>query len=102
MDRFDIDITPEPEAVALLPEAIARTLRCIPLAAGPRTLKLAVATPLTGEQLRSLTGITERQLICQIEPGPHIVDVLIEEAYGDDAQVDSNSDSDAGDSASAA
>ncbi len=91
MDQFDLDITPDPDAVALLPEALARTLRCIPLSAGPRTLKLAVATPLSGDHLRSLTGITHRELISQVEPGAHIVDVLIDESYGGDPASGTNS-----------
>jgi hypothetical protein len=92
MDMTNYDnLTPDPSAVALLPEAIARTLRCIPIAAGPRTLKLAVATPLSGEHLRNLTSITQRQMISEIEPGPHVVDDLIDAHYGGDTQADSAS-----------
>jgi hypothetical protein len=76
-------------AISLVPEAIARTLRLAPVSAGARTLTIAVAAPLSGDQVRALVEITGRQLISELEPGPDVVDAMIEAAYGDRPQIDS-------------
>ena len=73
----------------LLPEAIARTLRCVPLREAPETLELAVVTPLTPEQVDSLSTLTGRRLISRVETAAAQVDAAIEALYGDDPEAGS-------------
>jgi hypothetical protein len=87
----DTEITPEPAAVRLVPEGIARMLRFAPISAGPRTLTIAVAQPLSGAQLSGVIEVSGRQLVNQLELGAAAVDALIEAAYGGTAQASSAS-----------
>ncbi|MCA1710638.1 MAG: GspE/PulE family protein [Actinobacteria bacterium] len=63
--------TPAPEAVALLPESVARAETCIPMMMTDETLVIAVAEP-TQEILAALTQATGRDVTLVLAPAADI------------------------------
>jgi type IV pilus assembly protein PilB len=68
MALVDLSIdSPEADAVALVPETLARSLTCIPMFVTPKTLVVAVADP-TPEILSQLQSATGRDVTLVIGP----------------------------------
>jgi type IV pilus assembly protein PilB len=72
--------TADLRASALLPEAVARKHRVVPLAADDRTITLATADPRDLDLEGTLRFVTGRRVVLQLAP-PAAIEKQIEEAY---------------------
>ena len=72
--------TADLRASALLPEAVARKHRVVPLAADDRTITLATADPRDLDLEGTLRFVTGRRVVLQLAP-PAAIEKKIEEAY---------------------
>ncbi len=74
------DLRPEASALALVPEALARRHRVLPLRATANTLMVATGDPLNGLAIEELRIITNREILTAVSAESEIVR-RIERAY---------------------
>jgi len=80
-----VDLTnfqPDPALVGLLPEPVARTLRCVPLAATATTLYVAVADALNEDVLDRITRTTTLE-VTELLATRNSIDELLQRIYRD-------------------
>ena len=83
LPQAPLPLRPDAEAVALVPEEVARTRRVVPLALEGRGLRVAAADPLDLSAVDDLRFLTGRRVETSVAP-PSAVEAALEEAYGDD------------------
>jgi glycosyltransferase XagB len=72
---------PDTYALSLVPEALARRLRVVPLAAGPGSLELATAEPLAAKDLAEISAAADEREVHERLAAPRALEALLRRSH---------------------